>query len=347
METQIESCINAIEIQNSFINGRMEVIPLFSSQETSPEYLTLGEALEQDLIVVTEVSREGSVPQLAVKNRGTTPVLLIDGEELAGAKQNRVLNTSILVPGQSEIAIPVSCTEHGRWSYKSPVFHDSRVMMDFKIRAKKMASVGRSMKERKSRVADQVEIWNEIADLSSKVKVASPTGAMRDVYTSKVRELNGYVGVFPLQPGQHGALVYIDGRVAGIEFLSRPEAYARIHDKLIRSYVVEALIEEESPAAPPEKPEHARDFLTRVAACPAEEFSGVGLGTELRMEGKDLVGSALVHGGVVVHLACFARDPASGSLGREMMAGYRTRRDSQAARNRQARTGRNDNTIVW
>jgi ARG and Rhodanese-Phosphatase-superfamily-associated Protein domain len=35
-------------------------------------------------------------------------VLILDGEELVGAKQNRIVNVTILVVTQSEIVIPVS-----------------------------------------------------------------------------------------------------------------------------------------------------------------------------------------------------------------------------------------------
>jgi len=42
------------------------------------------------------------VPELLVINQGERAVLLVDGEELVGAKQNRVLNTSVLVRGKSE-----------------------------------------------------------------------------------------------------------------------------------------------------------------------------------------------------------------------------------------------------
>jgi hypothetical protein len=54
--------------------------------------------------------------------------LRLNGEELMGAKQNRGLNTTILLKPQSETIIPVSCTERGRWSYKSPVFGESERM---------------------------------------------------------------------------------------------------------------------------------------------------------------------------------------------------------------------------
>ena len=45
--------------------------------------------------------RAGSVPELAVKNPTDANVLLYDGEELLGAKQNRILNVTVLVAARS------------------------------------------------------------------------------------------------------------------------------------------------------------------------------------------------------------------------------------------------------
>lgn len=53
------------------------------------------EALEKQVLVISEVSKEGYVPELKVGNKRKIPVLLLGGEELAGAKQNRVLNTTM------------------------------------------------------------------------------------------------------------------------------------------------------------------------------------------------------------------------------------------------------------
>lgn len=46
---------------------------------------------------MTEVSEAGSVPSLRVVNKGERAVFLLDSEELVGAKQNRILNTSVLI----------------------------------------------------------------------------------------------------------------------------------------------------------------------------------------------------------------------------------------------------------
>jgi len=330
METCIESCINSIEIANSAVHERMEVISLISSQDPGVKYLTLDQALSHGRIQITEVSKEGSVPNLRVANRGKIPVLLLDGEEVAGAKQNRVLNTTILVPGESEIEIPVSCTEQGRWSYSSPYFSDSEVMMNYRTRSKKMSSVSSSMRERHaSRISDQGGIWSDIHEMCCMSGVSSPTGAMKDVYESHNRKMEEYLAAFPPVQLQQGVLIYLDGLPAGFEFLSRPEAYARIHDKLIRSYVLEALIDEKPPQ-PPGEPERPQEFLQRIASSHSESYPGLGLGTECRLEDPGVVGSALHHEDVVIHMVCFAGQ--QGYAPGVNRAGFRQRRNAHASR---------------
>src|SRR5215510_968643 len=99
--------------------GNLTVFPLLNGAGDAADYLTLDEALEKGLATVTEVSESGSVPEVAFVNKGDSSVLLVDGEELIGAKQNRILNLLICVPAHREVKIPVSCVERGRWSYRS------------------------------------------------------------------------------------------------------------------------------------------------------------------------------------------------------------------------------------
>ncbi len=53
----------------------------------------LEEALKSDVGHITEISEDGSVPELAFESNARARVLLVDGEELIGARQNRTLNT--------------------------------------------------------------------------------------------------------------------------------------------------------------------------------------------------------------------------------------------------------------
>src|ERR1041385_8152924 len=88
--------------------GGLTVFPLFRDGSVPPEpgYTLLEEAIATGAARVTEVGGGGSVPELRFENLGEKPVLLLDGEELIGAKQNRVVNLTILAPAKQIIVIP-------------------------------------------------------------------------------------------------------------------------------------------------------------------------------------------------------------------------------------------------
>ena len=105
------NCLLGMEfgVRQDFEN--MSVFPLRFPGNGGPKYITLKEAIERGVFVVKEVSVGGSVPELMVENKGDVAVLILDGEELAGAKQNRILNTTVLIGPKSTTKIPVSCTD--------------------------------------------------------------------------------------------------------------------------------------------------------------------------------------------------------------------------------------------
>ena len=74
----------------------------------------LADARAAGSLEVTEVG-DGRVGELVAINRGPSPVLILDGEQLVGARQNRTTGRTILVAAASETRIPVSCMEQGRW----------------------------------------------------------------------------------------------------------------------------------------------------------------------------------------------------------------------------------------
>ena len=81
-------------------HGALTVIPILAPMQAEPEWVTLAEA--GDRVRITEVDDEGSVPELRVANLGDLPLLLLDGEQLVGAKQNRILNMTVRVAAQSK-----------------------------------------------------------------------------------------------------------------------------------------------------------------------------------------------------------------------------------------------------
>ncbi|MFH0958807.1 MAG: DUF6569 family protein [Pseudomonadota bacterium] len=64
-----------------------------------------------------------------------------------GAKQNRVLNATILIAPKSETNIPVSCVEQGRWSYRSKHFGSQSRSMSANLRNRKSQTVTMNLRQ--------------------------------------------------------------------------------------------------------------------------------------------------------------------------------------------------------
>ena len=102
-----------------------------------PAYIALGTALAKGDVLVDEVDESGSVPHVRVTNMGDVAVLFLFGEEIRGAKQNRVANASFLVPEKSDVVLDVSCVEAGRWNRASGArFEGSDEMLAPSLRRK-------------------------------------------------------------------------------------------------------------------------------------------------------------------------------------------------------------------
>ena len=100
----------------------LQVFGLRWPLEDDLDYMTLDEALQQEVFDVTEIDEGGHVPTIKIVNKSDRMVFLMAGELLVGCKQDRVLNTSMMVPAKSEMPIPVTFVEAGRWGYRSSKF---------------------------------------------------------------------------------------------------------------------------------------------------------------------------------------------------------------------------------
>jgi hypothetical protein len=219
----------------------LTMIPLVASDEHPAGYLTFGDARRRGAASITETSEHGTVPELRFVNAGPDRVLLIDGEELVGAKQNRIVNLTILVPERQTIAIPVSCVEAGRWSARSREFTESSRAMFREARARKLADVSASLARGGRRDTDQGAVWRDVADKSARMAARSQTSAMSDIFEQHHATVEEYVaGLAPVER-QVGALFAIGGRVAGLELFDVPDTLASYLPTLMRSYALDAM----------------------------------------------------------------------------------------------------------
>jgi len=325
MNTVVANALARLALGPAQNHVNIAVFPLLGLDTGPAPYLTLSEAMAARCIIVTEVSKSGSVPELKVVSQSDRPILLVDGEELVGAKQNRVLNTTILLKEKAETIIPVSCVEQGRWSYASAEFASSNTIMSSSIRMLKLKSVSEALDAEGQFRADQGRVWDEVEWLQRRAGVASATGAMQDVFRALGDDLAACERAFMPVAGQTGIIVVIDGRVAGFDAVAHADAYAKLHPKLIRSYLVDALVERKPEQVDTAKAMAvAQAFLRDVVECQEKSFPSIGYGIDYRYRKPGVAGSALVHEERLVHMAFF-RMPESESANNQM-ASFRRRR---------------------
>jgi hypothetical protein len=326
MTFSIKEHLGRMSIGEALCFKNVCIFPVFSELEEKTSYLSLPRALKDELLRVTEVGHGGSVPELLVENMSDSPVLMLDGEELMGAKQNRVLNTTVLIKEHSRTEIPVSCTEQGRWSYNSDHFADSGVVMARTARLTKNRFVASSLDEDQSFDSHQGEVWYEIHQMSSKRGVRSETSAMRDVFENSREELESYLQHFPLKEGQKGLIACINGNVGGMDYVSSAGAFADLYQKLLKSYIMDALVEKTKKEKEVSL-KTAQNFLSSITDTEGSVHPSVSLGEDHRYRGDKLMASALVHKEEIIHLAAFAIENGDMSYktGQDM-AGLRRRK---------------------
>jgi hypothetical protein len=234
-------------------------------------------------------------------------VLLLDGQELVGAKQNRIINTTILLAPRSDTVIPVSCVEQGRWAYRTSHFASGERVMAPSMRAGKAAYMNRTVRETCSYRADQSAIWNAIEEKAERMQARSATMAMSDIYDQKRDAIQKYRQHFSAVPQQSGALFFINGRIAGMDSFGKPDTFAKTFPTLLDSYALDA-IDWFRPG--PQECEHGkkasefiRDMLETTAYC----SQSVALGSDIRFETNTIVGCALEYEKSIIHLSAFIK----------------------------------------
>jgi len=327
MTELIKNYFEKIQIGKGQSYKNLTLYPVLSDEVIPFDYLTLDEALSQNLIEVVEIDQHGSVPELRVINKSDKMVLILDGEELVGAKQNRIINTTILIPDNETVKIPVSCVEQGRWSYRTESFHTENRMAPSTLRAMKAQQVHFSMKESGNFRSDQGAIWNEISAKASRRKAESGSMAMAEIYKKERPVIDDYLKNFEISNLQIGAIFQINGNVAGIESFGKSDTFEKTFKKIVESYALDAIDWYDSKFDKIGPKAKVVAFLKAVKTVQADSNQSVGLGIDYRLESKKCTGFALAFDEMVLHLSVFARTSNGEKFGPSVrMQRYSTRR---------------------
>ncbi len=173
------------------------------------------------------------INRISFFNNADSPVLMLDGEEVIGSLQNRILAGSTLVMPRARTELPVICAEEGRW--ESIGSFGTGYCSYPTIRA----ILSRGGKESNGL---QKKIWHEIERKLTVTKTLSTTSSMHDIYNSLEDEVTRYLEDFQgLDPDTIGFIGIAGKKILGCDMFLNNAVYRRFENKLMRSYALDAI----------------------------------------------------------------------------------------------------------
>ncbi|NSW58303.1 MAG: hypothetical protein HPY44_20030 [Armatimonadetes bacterium] len=300
--------IATLQVGEPISAGDLAVFPLLGTPQPGPDYLTLDEAVAQNAVVISEVDASGVVGEVIARNLAATLVLIVEGEQLVGAKQNRTLNTSVLLGAGQAVNIPVSCTESGRWHYVSRGFGPSRNYSHPEMRRQKSRSVNRSLRVRMGFRSDQHAVWQEVDRVATRLGAVSPTCDYEGVHEAvgRLQETrSGRLEEIRLPEDALGVVVTCRGRIEAADLFDRPRTLQLLWPKLARGYALCAL-DRTSGKEPGElSTSTVAHFLESAASTASEKYPSPGVGETVRIDGPGITGACLTVGDHLVHASVF------------------------------------------
>ena len=278
--------------------GGLSVFPLMGVATDAPPYLTGPEAFELGLIEVDELDPP-EVPFLVVTNLADVPILLVEGEMLVGGDQNRTMNVTVLCPPKSQLTVPVSCVEAGRWGSRRRMSGSARLAPG-SLRAAKTAHLEPRAADAHHRRSDQGRVWDEVDRQSLSHDVESDTSALDDVQVELEERMAAELDRIRPVDGQIGVVCTIGNEVVGLDLFDRPGTL----QQYLRAIVAGHALDAPSPTSHVDGFRAIEQFLARVDGAECGTGRGVGLGDELLLGGP-VAGIGLALGDHLVHLAAF------------------------------------------
>lgn len=297
----LQASLRQLQLGRATSVGSLTAIPLYAPAPTRPvPYVLFAEALAEGSLSLHE---RGQVDRLRTHNRSRSPVLVLEGDHVLGAKQNRTVISSALLAARGKAELPVACVEQGRWDGVSERFDSAATVVPSTVRRVVKTSVTSSLlltRDRRARVADQASIWQQIAAQQRRLRVASATRSLAHTFATHAAELATRSAALPYPLGACGVALALRGELVSLDVFDQPRTCQHYWPQLIESAAIDAL--GVSPRIGAQHlEERVRELLARLASAPWSEVPAIDRGQELRVALEDISASALLAEGAVLH----------------------------------------------
>jgi len=186
--------------------GNLRLTPIVIDELNPPNgFVGFDELFDKGLVEASELSASGVVGRISVENKSDSFLVLLDGEALVGAKQNRIVERSMIIAPMSSLSVPVNCVERGRWSYdrRAPAsFRKSDFVATPSMKMSKAAMIKEKLDH-----SIQSEMWASVDRVAASHDVSSQSDDLGEIFEKSNAEEQNALQSYIQKVTAHGFVV--------------------------------------------------------------------------------------------------------------------------------------------
>ena len=277
---------------------------LSSIEKNNNKYLSFSEAIAKNQVQISEVNKKGLVTKLSVSNKSSDNIIILNGELIIGTqiRQDRIVDSTVLIPGYATVLINTFCGEQYRWSPRlSNKISTSESLYFSSGRANNAADIN-------TKLSKQCRIWSEISEKISDFNVKSFTNSVGQIYKKKKVNVEEIVNFFKIPSEAVGVALGINNQLVNIDIFSNNCMLQIYLPKIIRSIALDSFKKISKKSYLKKKEVHR--FLRQIHQANKQKRKVVEgtLGEELQFNSESVAGSILYHKEQTVHFSAFVKE---------------------------------------
>ena len=277
---------------------------LSSIEKNNNKYLSFSEAIAKNQVQISEVNKEGLLTKLSVSNKSSDNIIILNGELIIGTqiRQDRIVDSTVLIPGYATVLINTFCGEQYRWSPRlSNKISTSESLYFSSGRANNAADIN-------TKLSKQCRIWSEISEKISDFNVKSFTNSVGQIYKKKKVNVEEIVNFFKIPSEAVGVALGINNQLVNIDIFSNNCMLQIYLPKIIRSIALDSFKKISKKSYLKKKDVHR--FLRQIHQANKQKRKVVEgtLGEELQFNSESVAGSILYHKEQTVHFSAFVKE---------------------------------------
>ena len=285
--------------------NNLSVFFLSFKERNTNNYLCFSEALKKDLVSVNEVNERGSIYYLKVSNKSNQKILVLGSEIITGnaLKQDRVVDRTTLIAGNTTMMLKVSCCEKNRWSQ---IVANNLSVSDTLFFSKGRLNNSIDIYEKSK--TDQFKIWDNISEKLDDFKIKSFTGSTEEIYQKRKKEIEDLLLSFKPKSDSLGVAIAIGSRIISIDIFSDSNIFNIYFPRILRSVIIDSYTKNSYQNFIYKENVYKilRQFEKSVKKL--HKSPGGCLGEEIKFNNNQVVGSCLQYNDIMIHFSGFSKD---------------------------------------